>query len=454
MKKTARRLLLGGLLAGLLALSGCTFEAVDELYALPALPEEYSQLQSIIQSTIDELGAEYATINYGSNTSTIQLLDLNGDGEQETAAVFLRVPVATAEEKSMRACLFRRGSDDLYRLAYVVEGSGTSINSVSYVDVTGDGASELVVSWQMSAKVHILTVHTLDVSGAIELLSTTYNEAYLLADLDGDGLEEITVFQQDSTGEGVNRAEYYDYVDGQMTMVSTAPLSANISDVTSSDVGTLSDGAVGLFVTSEYDGGVLTDILTLDGGVLRNVTYDQDSGFSVSTARSYTDVGAADINKDGVMEIPLPVQAASLSGDEPSGQYLIYWRQFDSAGAVATICVTYHSIADGWYLLLPNGWPGHITVARDDSMSVRGERAVVFYYLPEEEDGQPTAFFTLYRLTGNNRSARAKLTGRVTLYNDGSTIYCGLLDESVWDCGVDITELSRRFNVITAEWAS
>ena len=96
-----KRLLLAGLAAALgLCLSGCVFEPVDKLYALPALPQEYRDLQATIDATMSGLGAEYATINYGSNTSTIQLLDMDGDGRQETAAVFLRV--ASAEEKPMR----------------------------------------------------------------------------------------------------------------------------------------------------------------------------------------------------------------------------------------------------------------------------------------------------------------------------------------------------------------
>ena len=104
-------LLLGAVMS--LCLSGCIFKPVDDLYALPILPQEYRDLQNAIDDTMRELGAEYATINYGSSTSTIQLLDLDGDGEQETAAVFLRV--TSAEEKPMRVCLFRQGADQTYR---------------------------------------------------------------------------------------------------------------------------------------------------------------------------------------------------------------------------------------------------------------------------------------------------------------------------------------------------
>ena len=99
------------LLAGLLAAvcTGCLFQPAENLFELPALPESYTGLQTTIEETMDELGAEYATINYGSNTSTIQLLDMDNDGAQETAVVFLRV--TAAEERPLRVCLFRRGRD-------------------------------------------------------------------------------------------------------------------------------------------------------------------------------------------------------------------------------------------------------------------------------------------------------------------------------------------------------
>lgn len=448
-----------GILCGLLAcalgvcLSGCVFEPVDNLYALPVLPQEYRDLQSTIDSTMNELGAEYATINYGNNTSTIQLLDLDGDGEQETAAVFLRV--TSAEERPMRVCLFRQGSDHAYRQIHMLSGEGNSINSVTYEDLTGDGSREIIVSWQLSGGVHILAAYNLTGSEADELMSTNYNETYMVVDLDRDGGQEILIFQQDSTGEGYNLAEYYDYQGGVMTRTAVAPLSDGMRDVVASSVGRLADGTLGVYVTVEIENGLLTDILTLERDGLANVTRDPESGISNATARAYTEVAAADINNDGVMEIPRARELVPLDAENSSPQYFIYWQQFDSKGRGSTSCMTYHSVTDSWYLTLPNGWDTErISAVRDDSLSIRGERAVVFYCWPEEEDGEPEKFLSIYRLTGSNRLARSKQAGRITLYSDGTSIYCAALNAGVWDCGLDEAELTQRFKPITAEWAT
>lgn len=452
-----RRVLRGvGVCATLLFLSlslcGCMFQQAEGLYALPILPEEYSQLQSTIQKVMDQQGAEYATISAGDNTSTVQLLDLNGDGQQEMAAVFLRV--TSAEEKPLRVCLFRKGADNNYRLTYVVEGDGTSINSVGYEDLTGDGVLDLIVSWQMSTKVHILSAYALLDAGVNELMSTTYNESYLVSDMDKDGVKEIVVCHQDSTGEGVNLAEYYDYNGGVMTMSSSARLSNGIFGIYSMVAGKLSDGSPAVFASAMFPGGALTDVLTLHNGQMRNVTYNVEAGYSQVTARVDTGAMLSDINKDGVLEIPMSRQLPNVKETEIAGESVVYWCQVDGKGSLAVSCVTYHCQTDGWYLVLPDHWPENITVARDDSLSHRGERSVVFYHYTGEEGAKSQPFLSIYRLTGSNREARAMLPGRVVLYRDSTTIYAAALDESVWDCGLEIEKLAQRFFLITAAWDS
>lgn len=451
MKHRIRLAVLGAALG--LCLSGCIFQPVDNLYALPVLPQEYRDLQSTIDATMSELGAEYATINYGSNTSTIQLLDLDGDGEQETAAVFLRV--TSAEEKPMRVCLFRQDSDETYRQYVMISGEGTSINSVAYEDLTGDGSRELIVSWQLGAGVHILSAYSFSRSGANELMTTTYNEGYTTVDLDQDGVRELIIFQQDTTGEGYNLAEYYVYQDGVMVLSSTGALSDGLRDVIRAESGMLSDGRPGVYVTLEMESGYVTDVLTLVQSELTNVTRDAESGVSLSTGWSNTEASATDINSDGVLEIPRPQQLTPPDPENSSAsQYLLYWQQIDSQGKSATSGITYHSFTDGWYLTLPNGWDiNNITVARDDGLGGRGERAVVFYYWADREQ-DPKKFLTIYRLTGSNRTARSKQPGRTVLSSDGTAIYCAALDPKVWNCGLDEEGLAQRFRLITAAWSS
>ena len=453
MRKKALKLPLLGVLFCLLAAtaSGCGIQSVDNLYALPALVEEYAALQSNIDATMRELGAEYAVINYGSNTSTIQLLDLDGNGTQEAAAVFLRVTSAGGDEKPLRVCVFRRTGQDDYRQVYTLEGEGSSINSVAYEDLTGDGSKEMIVSWQMGAGVYTLSAYALNLIDSNELMNVAYNETYLTTDLDQDGDRELLVLQQDGSDAGNDRVEYYDFKDGAMVATSSAPLSLGMWDVKSAKASRLAGGEPGVYVTLELAEGQVTDVFVLRNGALTNLTRDTGSGVSGATYREYTEVDPADIDGDGVLEIPSPLPLAALDPESDSPQYLIRWQQFDSRGRGSVRCLTYHCTVDGWYLTLPDGWERQVTAARDDSLSSRGERAVVFYH---RSGGEYQPFLTVYRLTGNNRQARANLTGRVTLASDSSTIYCASLDPSVWGGGISEADLKQRFKTIPAEWSA
>lgn len=450
MKRLLQCMMVGVMLCLLTACG--PFRSLDDLYALPALPEEYARLQEEIQVVMDELDAEFAPISYGNYTSTIQLLDMDGDGFQEHAAVFLRV--SSAEEKPLRLCLFSRADDDTYELDQMIGGDGLGINSVSYPDLTGDGVREVLVSWQVSARVCMLTAYQMTSAGAVELMSTSCNESYLTVEMDGEPGAEVLVFQMAGSANEQNRAEYYRYQNSVMTMSSVAPLSAGIKTVSDVTEGILSDDVPCVYVSSAVEGGALTDILVLEEDGMRNVTRDSALGTSQITFRSYTSVVPTDIDRDGTLDVPLPVPAASMVEGIESGYHFIYWCSFDSNGGSTVQGVTYHSVTDGWYFAIPDHWVGKITVSRDDSGILRGERAVVFYYWPDTDTTTPQPFLTIYNLTGDNRHSRAKLPGRETLFSNSSTIYCALLNGGVWDCGLESGDLMSRFGLITEEWST
>ena len=82
-RKFARALALAALC---LLLGGCaTNVSTDKLYALPSLPAEYASLEAEINALLSD-GAEHAAPISGSNLQSVQMVDLDGDGQNETAA--------------------------------------------------------------------------------------------------------------------------------------------------------------------------------------------------------------------------------------------------------------------------------------------------------------------------------------------------------------------------------
>ena len=87
----------------------------------------------------------------------------------------------------MKIYIFR-GKGETYEQAAIINGSGTSINSIQYVDMDGNGIQEIVVVWRVSAEVQTMCVYSMADLQPVQLLSSPYAR-YSIVDLDGDGVQ-------------------------------------------------------------------------------------------------------------------------------------------------------------------------------------------------------------------------------------------------------------------------
>jgi hypothetical protein len=430
-----------------LTATGCSlqfFASPDELYSLPQLPEQYTELEDKINALLEN-GAEYAAPISGTNIQPVQLVDLNGDGSEEALA-FLR---NSADEKPLKIYIFSP-HDHTYQQAAVIEGSGTAIYSVRYADLDQDGKMELVIGWKVGTELQALTVYSLRNGEPEELMRTNYVK-YAVASLDGDKTQEIVVLRSDDEGNGI--ADYYTWEkDGTLTLSSTARLSITMAELNSGRVSTgkLKNGSKALFVTGVSDTGMaITDILTVKGGDLTNVVLSDVTGVSTEIYR-YLSLFPTDINGDGVTEVPAPVSLPTR-GNTANLCYRIDWHSYDDTGAGEIVESTYHDIDDGWYLTLPDAWSGKILVTR--SQSGIDEMAVTFSVRGDLET-EPQDFLRIYTITGNSREVKAVRGNRFILSRQPGTIYAAeLLEENQnWEYGITEDELHACFNLITTEW--
>lgn len=136
--------MLGGLLlvVCLLGLGGCVFGSVDEMYALPKSSEAYVNLQAKIN---EEKGTgEYIAPLNGENRQTIQLVDVDEDGLQEAVAFFRDADADTP----LRIVIFKQDDQGEYQVYARIQGVGSEIDSIEYVNLGGAGESDVLVSWQ------------------------------------------------------------------------------------------------------------------------------------------------------------------------------------------------------------------------------------------------------------------------------------------------------------------
>ena len=314
-RKFARALALAVLC---LLLGGCaTNVSTDKLYALPSLPAEYASLEAEINALLSD-GAEHAAPISGSNLQSVQMVDLDGDGVEEAVAFFRKA----TEERPVKIYFFRSNGDSYEQMA-LIEGTASSIYSITYYDLDGDGRREILVGFKSGTELQVLAVYTLRGSEPLNLLTTAYLR-YAVSDLNGDGRQELTVLY--SGEENRCMADCYTWDDRELSCISTLELSFSASELSRVAAGALSDGQQALYVTGVAGNSVAAyDILTVKNGVLRNVTQNTASSAADGGFR-FLSLYPTDIDGSGVIEIPEPIPFPPL--DEES--------ETASSGAITT----------------------------------------------------------------------------------------------------------------------
>ena len=431
MKRFARPAALLIAAAVLLSLSGCYSGGIDQYYTLPQPSEEYLQLQTLINQEISS-GSEYAAPVGGSYRQSVHMMDLDNDGLDEAMAFF-----RTAEGKLKIIVYTVVGKE--YRQVLALTGEGRSIGSIDFADMNADGRRDLIVAWQIAAGMNLLSVYSL-VNWSGELLLSTDSSEFTVMDLNGDGRQELMVLRGVSSR--TYMADMYTFPGEREPQASSAALSAGIYELRRVREAELADGIPALIVESVMgNGDLVTDLLVSRDGSLTNLTLNRTTGVS-ETRRTYSLVYAQDIDGDGVTEIPHPQQLYSQGGEV---FWSVAWYRYDSFGRASLALTTYHNVSDGWYLVLPSGWDVGLTVRRVDD--VPGERALIFSRIGT--DAKVTDLLAVYTITGENRSERARLTGRQILLEETATIFAAEALEG----SMDPETVKTNFFRIYSEWS-
>jgi hypothetical protein len=425
-----------------ISLTGCFSVSAEELYSLPQAAEGNIQLQQTIDQALAE-GAEYSSPTSGVNRQAVQLKDLDGDGVEEALAFF-----TVSGDKPLKIYIYRR-NDKTYERVAVIDGDGTAIRSVEYVDMNGDGWRELIVGWQMSSTIQMLSVYSLRDFQPVPLFSTDYTE-YAACDLTADRCTDVLVLRLESSGLSGEAECYSMMADGEVVS-STAKISDGVESIAQVITGKLSDGTEAVFVEStDAANNNVTDIFCcIRDGSLKNITLSSQTNASIGTVRSYS-ISSTDINEDGIIEVPCPWE---LPAQTETRYWAVDWYSYNVNGRRTRVLTTYHNPTDGWYLIIPDSWRQKVTVRREDR--VAGERTLVFSQVLSD-DGSTVDFLKIYTLSGENREERSKVGARFILTCEGDKIYAAEILQVTNDYSITVdTEIvQENFNVIYSDWLS
>lgn len=431
-------LLAAVILVALFTMTGCFSISVDELYSIPEASDEYLKLEQKIGEVLSA-GAEYSPPTAGPNRQSVQLKDIDGDGEAEAIAFF-------ATQESPKVYVFKKDGDD-YTVANIIEGIGTAVESVRYVDMSGDGTLEIVIGWQMGAALQNLEIYSLRGFSHVRLYDSVDYNSVTVCDLTGDGRDDVIAIKLPGS-ETAGEALLLSLMEDDEVVPSRAPLSTGVEAISNIVQGNLRDGKQAVFVECRYDGSMmLTDVLTWKNGELTNVTIDAAAGTSAQTLRTMS-LNSSDLDKDGVIEMPFP-RAVVTQTETP--YYVTDWKTFGSTGTLSYDFTTYHNYTDKWYLRFPESWGEEVTVRRQSTVS--GERTIVFSYAVDEETF--VDFLKIYVLSGDNKEDRAKIGERFIITEENSQIFAAEMLKGAEDVDVELsaTLIEDNFSLIYGEWA-
>jgi len=423
-----------------LLLTGCLRVTAEELYALPVVSEEYLRLQAHIDELLNQ-GAEFAPPTRGPNRQAVQLVDLNGSGIAEVIA-FFSIP----GESALNVYIFELIDGD-YTIADIIEGVGTEIESVRYIDMDGDGMLEIVIGWQMQS-LRFMSIYSMAGFHNQVLVSGVEYTEISIFDMSGDGTDDVIIFRLPTQETGAVAEVYYLMQDGEIIR-EEARLSNGIESISRIMTGRLIDDSPAIFIDSEgtfENGSLVTDILAEHRGNFTNVSMISETGISEDTVRHR--MASSDINKDGIIKVPA---LRLLIAQSETEYFAIDWYSFRSSGYSNLALTTYHNNFDEWFLILPSDWRGKVSVRREDATP--GERTIIFSYFANPE-GPHNDFLKIFKLSGENAQERADTGDRILLMTEGNSAYAFELLARPNNFGITFSEsvIKENFRLIYSDW--
>ena len=418
---------------GITMLCGCVM-TVDEMYCLPRRSEGYTNLQSVMESAMGDM-AFSAPIS-GENQQPVQMADLNGDGVEEVI-VFAK----GTQEKPLHIMIFSREAEN-YQLYAAIDTTGTAFDRVDYVQLDDAPGMELIVGRQVQNQIlRSLSVYGFSGSAPERLLTAGY-QRYLTCEMNGgDEKKEIVTLGPGAAETDPAAVQVYAMMRGQLALAGEARASVPMDQVKRVVSGKLSDGKRAVFVSGDLaDEQIQTDVFALSSGGVDKVTRSDGESMSVGKLDGGV-ILPEDIDHDGRMELPELV--ALHRADQQQQEYAIRWYTLNSQGEDATWQYTYHNFSQGWFLELDEAAVPRMCVKQDGD----GQYG---FYLQEGRDLQK--LWTIYVLTGQDRSAQAAQDYRFVLMKTDTVVYAGELEDAARLMGVNDEQLQQSFHLIQSDW--
>ena len=422
----------------LLLLGGCSLKFGDGLLLLPKVPTEYVQLQQQLNTILQE-GAVYAVADSGTNRQAVQLVNLDGTGDDEALAFF------RTESGAYQVYAFRKEGEQYTRIG-MAEGYGTSLRAI-YYPTLGDGRLGLAMCWGFDeGGSYGMTVYDFGDQGMTVLMDIQYADV-AIEDIDGDGAQEMAFAVRDSAT-GLYSARVCQFREDQYRVLYEVPMCLEVRSVANMQFGKVDRNQVGLYIDSlATTGGYVTDLIWYDGRMAANRTIDQASGSGGKTWRPAS-VFCNDVDGDGRVDVPIS-HTFSYEPNEIELRSRLDWVNYNELGEETLVSSTLHRASENWYLVWPESWGDQVRLDAFSTVSL----SQTVCWMPGPE-GQRQPVLSLYVFTGDSRENESALYRKLqTLAGNAAGLYrCDLHQET--PLALSLEQVRNLFHTIEVSWNS
>lgn len=321
----------------------------------------------------------------GKYTTSYIFYDFDNDGQKEALAFY---EPNDALGKIDMAVLEQSGEN--WQVIANIQGEGTDVYSVDFCDVNGDGKTEFLISWNMISysTSHLMSVYKMTGSGHESKLTALAKpmqySAYIPADLNNDGVQEVLFFSADQMKSLSASAALYSYKGDKQTLLGETRVDGHVSAYRKLQVGK-ADGKPAVYADAVKSDGasMLTELICWSDYYDSIVSpfYSYNTGLTADTGRDVM-VPCVDMNGDGLLEIPTDAKLKGL----PTQVRGVDWCKYKSSVLVHTG----YSLAvqeDGYQMVLPDKQFKSVTVSYADkshrlTVKSKTDKKTAFEVLP------------------------------------------------------------------------
>lgn len=337
---------------------GCGFiDSTDEMVSPPELTGEMAP----IANALYKVAGNDCDLKYpadGKYRSAIVLEDINGDGVFEAFAFY---STSGDEMTTMHINVIGQSGDEWKSIddKTIV---ATGVEKVEFCDLNADGIKEILIGWDVNGiSEKQLSVFTFDHNTLSQQLLQAYT-SFLCCDLDDNGTSELFVHQLNAV-EKTNMAMIYNYEEDAITQTTGCIMDGSVKSAAEPVLSTLATGEKAIYIDEVKGVGSVTEVLYNRDGELVNPLLDSENLLENILTLRAASIPTADINNDGVLEIPV---ASELPNAKSDGETLYYtnWCTFDGKKLTVKM-VTVVNTVDGYYLKIPSKLVGSIAALKD-----------------------------------------------------------------------------------------